>query len=144
MSYRLPFYVLMASLIVPAVAHAQATTAPTTKHAAFYDGFNRDVELLRDVHEWPAAGAQKVRGSTPAAQQAAARIFSNVGFLHRSREEVRRLLGDPKTISDYGRPDAGGESDPLVYVFDSGLGGSTYTLTFRGGCCVGVAVEFGA
>ena len=150
MFYRPPLRVAVAVFVVlgayvVARAAAPATTPATTRAAGFYEGFKRDLELLRDVREWSGPGEQKkVRGSTPAAEQAAARIFGNVGFLHRSRAEVLRLLGDPKTVSDFGRPDAGGDSDPLVYVFDVGWAASTYTLTFRGGRCVGVAVEFGA
>ena len=50
-----------------------------------------------------------------------------------SRSKVRDLLGDPKTISDGGIT-AGTEVDsPLIYRFDSGLGGWQYTLVFRNG-----------
>ena len=73
-------------------------------------------------------------GRSPAEAIAAAhRIFSNIPFKEMTKARVLDLLGDPKTISDYGQPGAPDPDSPLVYRFGTGRGGVQYTLCFKNG-----------
>jgi hypothetical protein len=128
-----------------------ATTAPSadpgpatrpTKDLGLYDGFDADAAMLRDVHELKKPDGNTIRGSSPKAQGAAHRIFSRIAFLYRSRDEILQMLGDPRTLSDYGQAAGKDKNDPLVYKFDSGDAGQMYTLGFSGDRCVSVTVDF--
>jgi hypothetical protein len=89
-----------------------------------YEGFKADQALLRKQVILKANdGGKDTKASSGEAIDAAQRVFSRVSFLLRSRKEVLDLLGDPATISDYGRPAGEDPSSPLVYVFDTGFGG---------------------
>ena len=102
-----------------------------------YKGFAEDAKLLRDTTAIPS-GDKQIMASTGKAQDASKRIFSKLPFLFKTRDEVLQLLGDPATISGYGKK-AGTEKDaPLIYNFDNGYGGPIYTLTFHDGKVTGV------
>lgn len=95
-----------------------------------------DLRNLRDtalVSEDPP-----VRGSSPAALRAAAKVFRRLNLVGMDRSTVLWILGDPATISDYGIPQDEGANAPLAYVFDSGFGGVIYTLRFDNGKVVQV------
>jgi len=96
-----------------------------------YDGFMDDKALLRKqfIHK-ARDGGKDTKASSGEACQAAHRIFSRVSLLNRTRDEVLMLLGDPATISDYNKPAGRNPTSPLVYVFDTGLGGVKYTIHF--------------
>jgi hypothetical protein len=117
---------------------------PAKKEAAEpYEGFKTDQALLRKhlIHK-AKDGGKDTRASSPEACLAAKRIFSRVSFLFRTRNEVLRLLGDPATISDYSEPAGKEPASPLVYVFDSGLGGLQYTIAFdKQGTVIRVQVD---
>ena len=71
--------------------------------------------------------------ATGKACQAAFRLFRTFNFVGLTRERVLAILGDPKTISDYGIAAAPTPDSPLTYRFDSGLGGWDYVIEFRRG-----------
>jgi hypothetical protein len=96
-----------------------------------YAEFHADQALLRKHFSWQKAGEKAVKASSGEACAAAHRIFSRVPFLFKSRDEVLEILGDPATISDYNRPASKEPGSPLVYVFDTGLGGWKYTIAFE-------------
>ena len=105
--------------------------AAQDKAAEPYVGFKSDQALLRKQQIVKVSdGGKDLKVSSGEAIQAAQRIVSRVSFLFRSREEVLDLLGDPATISDYGKPQGKDPSSPLVYVFDTGLGGLQFTISF--------------
>ena len=136
-----PAHFILAICLLGASLAALADDHPSTRPASrFYEGFAADVTRLRDTQDLKSPRGT-IRGSSQQAQEAARRIFSNVAFLHRSRAESLQLLGDPKTISDYGRAAGDAKDAPLVYIFDSGFGGSAYTLRFAQNHCVSVSVE---
>jgi hypothetical protein len=108
-----------------------------------YPGFKADRALLRkQVAHKAKDGGPDTRASSAEACQAAQRVFARVSFLFRTRDEVLLLLGDPATVSDYNAPAGKDPAGPLVYVFDSGLGGLQYTLAFdKHGTVVRVQVD---
>jgi hypothetical protein len=116
-----------------------STTQPTTRPQP-YEAFDADVQLLRQVQIVKTATGE-LRASSFAAVDSAQRVFSRVAFLHRSRREVLDMLGDPRTISDYGVAAADDPSAPLIYVFDTGWGGLKYTLKFHQGMCVALQAD---
>jgi WD40 repeat protein len=70
-----------------------------------YEGFKADQAMLRKHHVYKANdGGKDTPASSGEACASAYRIFSRVSFLFRSRAEVLELLGDPATVSDYGKP----------------------------------------
>lgn len=144
--YKMLIGMIASTIILSAlvIAGEPPASQPSTRREATtpYEGFAEDVERLRDIQRVPTTESRTVLASTHAAQAAARRIFSRVSFLHRDREEVLQMLGDPATISAYGKPAGEAASDPLVYVFDNGDAGFIYTLDFQNGHCVGVYVEF--
>ena len=95
-----------------------------------YDGYGKDLKLLRDHYEIKSDG-KMIKASSGEAVSAARRLFSKVSFLFRSRETVLEILGDPATISAYGVKAEEKKDSPLIYRFDTGFGGSEYKLTFR-------------
>ena len=110
-----------------------------------YEGFRADQTLLRKhviLNQKSSDGRKNLTASSGEAIAAAERIFSRVSFLFRSREDVLDLLGDPATISDYNRPAGKDPSSPLVYVFDHGRGGVTFTISFGGSKVNQVGVEY--
>jgi hypothetical protein len=112
-------------LVLLGAREADGEDAPS----APYKGFEADRVLIRKtVRIKPSLNA-----SSPEAIQASLRIFERVPFLFKTREEVLKLLGDPSTISGYGKRAGPDPDSPLVYVFDSGYGGSQYTIGFLGG-----------
>jgi hypothetical protein len=74
-----------------------------------------------------------IKASSAEAGSAARRLFTKVPFVGMSREQVLRILGDPKTISDYGIAAAETPDSSLSYRFDSGYGGWEYILHFQDG-----------
>lgn len=91
----------------------------------------RDLRLLRKTMTLPSK--PPVQASSGDATEAAARVFGRLKLIGMTKEDVLLILGDPATISDYGRI-AGSEVDaPLIYRFDSGLGGWEYRLEFKDG-----------
>ena len=106
-------------------------TATIKVAAEPYEGFKVDQALLRKQFIRKARDTSKdTAASSGEACEAAKRIFSRVSFLFRTREEVLDLLGDPATISDYGRPAGNDPSSPLEYLFDTGYDGVRFTLSF--------------
>lgn len=93
-----------------------------------YEGYAEDRTALRDTYPLP----DKQKASSDKAVKAAARLFKNTTFVSLTREEVVSILGDPKTISDYGIAASPGADSPLVYRFDTGWGGHQYTVHFQG------------
>ena len=133
---RISIILVGSALLVGALAGAAqdkpgADGAARRETAEPYEGFKSDQALLRKhlIHK-AKDGSKDIKASSTEAIQAAQRIFSRVSFLFRSRQEVLELLGDPATISDYGKPAGKGSSSPLVYVFDMGLGGLEFTISF--------------
>ena len=107
-----------------------------------YEGFRADQAALRKQVVLKTRDSRETKASSAEACAAARRIFGQVSFLFRSRAEVLDLLGDPATISDYGRPAGKDPADPLVYRFDTGLGGWQFTIGFdRRGRAIEVRVE---
>jgi hypothetical protein len=144
-SYRLELFALIrisiilvgAAFLVGEIAgSAQDKTggniAARKEMAEPYEGFKSDQALLRKhiIHKG-RDGGKDTTASSAKAIDAAQRIFSRVSFLFRSREEVLNLLGDPATVSDYGQPAGTDPSSPLVYVFDTGLWGLKFTISFN-------------
>lgn len=117
-------------------AKAKSKSQPTgLDWSAFYKGCEKDIELLRKTYK---LARPPLRASSPEACHAAARIFAKIKFEGMTKDEVLSLLGDPATISDYGIRAKPGPDEPLVYRFDTGLGGLEYTLQFRKGKVVAV------
>ena len=110
-------------------AAARDGKAAKKESPELYEGFKADKALLRKqfVHK---AGGKDTKASSGEACQAADRIFSRISFLNRTRDEVLELLGDPASISDYNQPAGTDPTSPLEYVFDTGLGGTKYTIRF--------------
>src|SRR5262245_4822966 len=127
---RISTILVESALLVGALAGA-AQDKPGKDKADPYDAFKSDQALLRKhlIHK-AKDGGKDTRASSAEACHAAQRIFSRVSFLFRSRAEVLDLLGDPATISDYGEPAGKDPTSPLVYVFDTGFGGLSYTISF--------------
>jgi len=98
--------------------------------ALTYEGYERDRVLIRSTYRLLES---KINASSGEAGQAAQRIFKNIRFVGLTRQQVLGILGDPKTISDYGIAADGAADSPLTYRFDSGFGGWEYTLRFAKG-----------
>ena len=129
--------IVVGSAFLAAALAATGQEKPALNNAAKkgptepYEGFRADQALIRKHLILKVSdGAKNMTTSSGEAIAAAQRIFSRVSFLFRSREEVLDLLGDPATISDYGRPAGKDPSSPLVYIFDTGLGGMMFTISF--------------
>ena len=98
--------------------------------APTYEGYERDRVLIRSTYRLSAPVGNASSGE---AIQAAHRIFKNIRFVGLSRAQVLAILGDPKTISDYGITADAAADSPLTYRFDSGDGGSEYVIRFAKG-----------
>jgi hypothetical protein len=107
---------------------------------SLYNGYEKDRTMLRRTFLINSR-TKPINASSPEACQAAARIFKNVKFTGLTRKRVLEILGDPKTISDYGIAADTKPDSPLIYRFDTGLGGRVYTLEFRGGVAVAMKLE---
>ena len=64
-------------------------------------GLVRDLLLLRKTTVLPTK--PPVQGSSAEAIEAAERVFTRLKFVDMSKEHVLWILGDPRTVSDYGR-----------------------------------------
>ena len=95
--------------------------------APSYDGYTGDRVALRHTYQLPKP---PLKASSGKAIEAARRPFKNVSFVGLTREEALTILGDPKTISDYGVAASPAPDRALVYRFDSGYGGYQYTPSF--------------
>lgn len=114
-------------LLLSAACFTRAEEAPP------YAGYPQDRALLRDTYRYPELA---LNASSGEACQAAARLFSKVTFVGLSRERVLAILGDPKTLSDYGIAQTPGPDSPLKYRFDTGFGGCEYVIEFHAGVAV--------
>ena len=76
--------------------------------------------------------------SSVEAVQAAQRIFANITFVGMRRGQILQILGDPRTISDYGVPMGEKSNSPLLYRFDTGFGGVEYAILFNRGRAIKV------
>jgi hypothetical protein len=78
---------------------------------------------------YPAHGPNP-RSSTDRAINAASRVFNTVELIGKTRDEVVKLLGDPKTSSDsiYNFPFWPARQGSLVYRFDCGAYGWQFNL----------------
>jgi hypothetical protein len=109
-----------------------------------YKEYAEDIRLLRDTTEIPMGSTQPnktVKASSAKAIAAANQLFSKISFLHKTRDEVIAILGDPATISDYGIKAKPGKDEDLIYWFDSGYGGTRYTIKFRADRAWSVSLE---
>ncbi|WP_395748230.1 hypothetical protein [Prosthecobacter sp.] len=116
--------------ILPLLSTACVTRA---EEAPPYAGYQQDLALLRSTRRLPAP---VLNASSGEACQAAARLFSKVTFVGLSRERVHAILGDPKTISDYGVAQSPEPDSSLKYRFDTGYGGCEYVIEFRAGVAI--------
>jgi len=98
-----------------------------------YKEFADDLKLLRKTYLLTNGDGSKINASSGEAIEAAVRIFKNVAFVGMTREQVLRILGDPKTISDYGVATGNKPDDSFFYRFDHGFGGVEYVLRFKDG-----------
>ena len=105
--------------------------------AELYPGFAADQAMLRKQVNLHTNGPPHF-ASSGEAKAAARRIFQRVPFLHKSRAEVLEILGDPKTISDFGEAASKEKDAPLRYIFADGEAGFSYGLKFRDGFVVAV------
>jgi hypothetical protein len=135
-STRHHFYMArLASLFLFLVALSAGATEPS-----LYDGYEKDRAMLRHTYRLPSqTGA--INASSGEAGQAASRLFSKVNFVGLSRERVLEMLGDPRTISDYGIAAGAKPDSPLTYRFDSGFGGWQYVIEFRAGIVASMKPE---
>lgn len=106
--------------------------------APSYDGYAEDRGSLRDTYQLPKP---PLKASSGKAIEAARRLFKNVSFVGLTRADALSILGDPKTISDYGIAASPTPDSSLVYRFDSGFGGYQYTLHFHSGRVTKVSEE---
>jgi hypothetical protein len=105
-----------------------------------YEGYEQDRALLRDTYRPPKS---RTNASSVKAIQAAHRLFTKLTFVGLTRERVLAILGDPKTISDYGVAALGTPDSPLTYRFDSGLGGWQFVIEFQRGVATKVKKQSG-
>lgn len=121
-------------LVLLPVACGDSGDPKPTRTVAGYDP-RADALLLRKTYNVnvnrPDSGP--LMASDGEATDAAHRIFSSFHFEGASREGVLKLLGDPRTISDYAKREEYFRKDRLVYHFDSGFGGMQYILHFEDG-----------
>lgn len=93
-----------------------------------------DAQLLRKTRDVNSGRpGRPLMASAPEAAAAAQRIFSSFRFEGATRLEVLKLLGDPRTISDYAKREEVSDHERLVYLFDTGFGGMRYILRFESG-----------
>jgi hypothetical protein len=92
-----------------------------------YDGFSAHKKLLRDT-KTEQAGSVTIISSTDKAIEASKKIFEQVSFLFMTKDEVYEILGDPKSISDYGIPFDANSSSTIIYKFFTGFDGLEYHL----------------
>lgn len=100
--------------------------------ASPYQGFVADIAALRDT-TLVSTNIPKTFGSSDNACKSAQRIFQNIDFVGKTEAEVLEMLGDPETISSFGIAAGDKDRSTLVYRFDTGWGGSEYTLLFDNG-----------
>ncbi len=120
---RLHSFVIVMIFIVACTA-AAGEKKTNSESFTLYNGFKADQALLRKKPR-----DKTLKGSSPEACQAALRIFQRVSFLFKTRDDVLKLLGGPTTLP-YGEMAGSDPKSPLVYVFDTGLGGLQYTISF--------------
>lgn len=95
-----------------------------------YPGYDQDRLLLRKTE---LIREQNTKASSGEAVTAAIRLFEKIDFMGLTRGHVLAILGDPRTISDYGIS-AGKDADsPLTYMFDTGWGGWQFSIEFTDG-----------
>lgn len=123
-------------------ASPPASPAPAGE-LQLYEGFKADVERMRTPTEVRLKDGSTMLISSDESIAAAGRVFKRVSFIGQPRAKVLELLSDPATISAYGLPARDADDAPLVYNFDTGLGGVQYTLTFKAGRCTGLKTEMG-
>lgn len=128
MSMKTTFAIFIAAALL--ISPVTATDLP-------YDEYEADLALLRDNFEIDSGGG-KIKASSALAINAARRIFSNVSFLFKTRDEILLILGDPSTISDYGVQLAPEMDTTIIYRFDTGFGGSEYHIKLHQNQVVGV------
>jgi len=127
-------------LIAPLPLPAPTALLPTTADPIAADvGFQNDLRTMRETVRGP--GSKPIHASTGQAIAAAKRVFDRFPGIGMTRSDVLDVLGDPRTISDYGvaardEPDA-----PLVYKFDTGFSGMQYTIHFAAGRVVRVQAQ---
>jgi hypothetical protein len=95
-----------------------------------YPEFQKDREALRSTMLLTKPPLQASSGEAIAA---ARRLFGKVAFEGLKRQQVLEMLGDPKTISDYGVEAPAAPDGPLTYRFDSGFGGWEFVIRFENG-----------
>ena len=105
------------------------------KHDGPYPGYLDDVRLVARNMDYEGPG---FNFSTPEAIRAGRRVFANVDFKGKTKQEVLAILGDPKTLSAYARGRFKRIQGKLVYCFATGIGGWEYTLLFKDGRVVSV------
>lgn len=121
-------------LVLLPVACGERGDPKPTRAVAGYDP-RADVLLLRKTYNVNVnrPGSELLMASDGEATDAANRIFSSFHFEGSSREDVLKLLGDPRTISDFAKREEYFRKDRLVYHFDSGFGGMQFILHFEDG-----------
>lgn len=112
-----------------------AAVLATGAEPVAYEGYEKDRVLLRDNSRLTKP---VLNASSDKACQAARRLFSKVSLVGMARQQVLAILGDPKTISDYGIPAGSAPDSPLTYRFDTGFGGWEYVIEFRDGIVTSV------
>ncbi|MEX0715798.1 MAG: hypothetical protein WD066_04390 [Planctomycetaceae bacterium] len=129
--------------IAATIAEEDGPEKPAVKAVEHYEGFEADRASLRKTVQLGGGPGQHpaVNASRGEAIAAADRIFRNVPFLFKTRQDVLDILGDPATISDYGQRPADRPDSPLVYRFDHGYGGYQYTLGFDSGRVCEIRVQ---
>lgn len=117
-------------LILSACERTPPGSSPQADTSAYYEGFEKDRVSIRTTANLTSP---PLKASSADAGSAARRLFAKVPFVGMSREQVLSILGDPKTISDYGITAAETPDSSLSYRFDSGFGGWDYILHFQAG-----------
>ena len=117
-------------LILSSCERTQPSSSTHTDTSAYYVGFEKDRESIRATMNLTSP---PLKASSAEAGSAARRLFTKVPFVGMRREQVLSILGDPKTISDYGIAAAETPDSSLAYRFDSGYGGWGYILHFQDG-----------
>ena len=105
-----------------------ATTGKERSTVSSPEGFESDLERFRKTVWLEKPG---LNASSAEALQAAHRIFANISFVGMKRDQVLQILGDPETISNYGKPMEKDPNSPLIYRFDTGFGGVEYAILFK-------------
>ena len=118
------------ALLLSACDRTQHSSSSQAASSAYYEGFEKDRVSIRTTMNLTSP---PLNASGAEAGSAARRLFTKVPFVGMSREQVLSILGDPKTISDYGIAAAETPDSSLAYRFDSGDGGWDYILHFQDG-----------